>query len=50
MIALDADGRAIQQITFNANFDKADSTRIYFILGESKENKLDFVQSTVKVL
>ena len=48
--ALDADPRAIQQINFTANLDRAGSTRIYFILEEAKETKLDFSQGTVKVL
>ena len=48
--ALDADPRAIQQINFTANLDRADNTRIYFILEEAKETKLDFSQGTVKVL
>ena len=29
--ALDTDPRAIQQINFTANLDRADNTRIYFI-------------------
>ena len=48
--ALDADPRAIQQITFTANLDRADVRRVYFILEESKETKLNFAQGTVKVL
>ena len=48
--ALDANPRAIQQINFTANLDRADETRVYFILEESKETKLDFSQGTVKVL
>ena len=48
--ALDADPRAIQQINFTANLDRADNTRIYLILEESKETKLNFVQGTAKVL
>ena len=48
--ALDADPRANQQIKFTANLDRADNTRIYFILEEAKESKLDFSQGTVKVL
>ena len=48
--ALDADPRAIQQINFTANLDRADNTRIYFILEESKGTKLNFAQGTVKVL
>ena len=48
--ALDADPRAIQQINFTANLDRAGNTRIYFILEEAKETILDFSQGTVKVL
>ena len=48
--ALDADPRANQQINFTANLDRASSTRIYFILEEAKETKLDFSQGTIKVL
>ena len=48
--ALDADSREIQQINFTTNLDRAGNTRIYFILEESKETKLNFAQSTVKVL
>ena len=48
--ALDADPRAIQQINFTANLDRADNTRVYLVLEESKELKLDFAQGTVKVL
>ena len=45
----DADLRAIQQINFTANLDRAGNTRIYFILEEVKETILDFSQRTVKV-
>ena len=48
--ALDADPKAIQQINFTANLDRAGSTRFYFILEEAKETILDFSQGTVKVL
>ena len=48
--ALDADHRAIQQINFTANLDRAGNTRVYFILEEAKETILDFLQGTVKVL
>ena len=48
--ALDADPRAIQQINFTANLDRAGNKRIYFILEEAKETILDFSQGTVKVL
>ena len=48
--ALDADPRAIQQINFTANIDRAGNTRVYFILEEAKETILDFSQGIVKVL
>ena len=48
--ALDADPRAIQQINFTANLDRAGNTRIYFILEETKETILNFSQGAVKVL
>ena len=48
--ALDADPRAIQQINFTANLDRAGNTRVYFILEEVKETILDFSHGTVKVL
>ena len=48
--ASDADPRAIQQINFTANLDRAGNTRIYFILEEAKETILDFSQGTIKVL
>ena len=48
--ALDADPRAIQQINFTGNLDRAGNTRVYFILEEAKETILNFSQGTVKVL
>ena len=48
--ALDADARAIQQINFTENLDRAGNTRVYFIPEEAKETILDFSQGTVKVL
>ena len=45
--ALDPDPRAIQQINFTANLDRAGNTRIYLILEEAKKN---FSQGTVKGL
>ena len=47
---LDADPKAIQQINFIANLDRAGNTRFYFILEESKETIFEFSQGTVKVL
>ena len=40
--ALDADPKAIEQINFTANLDKAGNTRIYFILEEANETFLNF--------
>ena len=40
--ALDFDLKAIQQINFTANLDRAGNTRVYFILEEAKETVLDF--------
>ena len=48
--ALDFDPKAIQQINFTANSDRAGNIRVYFILEEAKETVLDFSQGVVKVL
>ena len=48
--ALDADPKAIQQINFTENLDRAGNTRFYFILEEAKETVFEFSQGTVKVL
>ena len=48
--ALDADPRAIQQINFTANLDRAGNIRVYFILEEAKETILELSQGAVKVL
>ena len=45
---LDADVRAIQQINFTANLDRAGNTTMFFIIEEAKETVLDFSQGTVK--
>ena len=47
---LDADPRAIQQINFTANLDRAGNTTIFFIIEEAKETISEFSQGTVKVL
>ena len=39
---LDADPRAIQQISFTANLDRAGNTTMFFIIEEAKETALDF--------
>ena len=36
--ALDADPKAIQQINFTANLDRAENTRLYFNFEEAKKN------------
>ena len=46
---LDADPRAIEQINFTANLDRAGNTRFCFILEEVKETVFEFSQGTVKV-
>ena len=43
--ALDTDPRAIQQINYTGNLDRAENAAI-----EAKESVLDFSQGTVKVL
>ena len=48
--ALDADPKAIHQISFTGNLDRADNTRLYFILEEAKETVSEFSRGTVKVL
>ena len=47
--ALDADLKAIQQINFTANLERAGNTETFFILEEAKETAFDFSQGTVKV-
>ena len=47
---LDADSRAIQQINFTANLDRANNTKMFSILEEAKETGLVFAEETVKVL
>ena len=47
--ALDDDPRAIQQINFTANLDRAENTTMFFIIEESKETILEFSQRTAKV-
>ena len=47
---LDADPRAIQQINFTANLDRAANTTIFFIIEEAKEAVFEFSQGTVKDL
>ena len=46
--ALDADPKAIQQIVFNGKINN--EIRVYYILEQSKETKLEFAKGTTKVL
>ena len=48
--ALDADHRAIQQINFTADLDRAGNTTMFFIIEKATETVLDFSQRSVKVL
>ena len=43
------DPRAIQQINFTANLDRARNTRMFFVIEEAKETVLNFSQGTIKV-
>ena len=47
---LDAGPRAIQQVNFTANLDRAGKTTIFFIIEEAKETIFEFLQGTIKVL
>ena len=47
--ALDADPRAIQQINFTVNLERAEGATMFFITEKAKETVLDFSQGTVKV-
>ena len=49
-ILVDPDLRAIQQINFTANLDRAENTTMFFIIEEAKETVLDFSQGTAKAL
>ena len=41
---LDADPRAVQQINFMANLDRAGNTTMFFIIEEAKETVFEFLQ------
>ena len=47
---LDVDPRAIQQINFTANLDKAGNRTMFFVIEEAKETLLEFSKGTVKFL
>ena len=46
--ALDADPRAIQQINFIANLDRARNSTMFFIIEKAKETRLDFFTRNCK--
>ena len=48
--ALDADPKAIQQISFTENLDWAENTTIFFVIDDAKETKLNFSDGTLRVL
>ena len=48
--AVDAGPKAIQQINFTGNLDRAGNTTIFFIIEEAKETILYFLQGTVREL
>ena len=45
---VDADPKAIQQINFTGNLDRAEGSTMFFIIKEAKETVLDFSKGTVK--
>ena len=47
---LDGDLKAMQQINFTGNLDRAEDSTMFFITEEVKETVLDFSNGTVKVL
>ena len=48
--ALDTDPRAIQQVNFTENLDRAEGAWMVFILEKVKNGILDFSQGTVRLL
>ena len=48
--ALEEDPRAIQQINFTANLDRAGNTTIFFVIELAKETIFEFSQGTAKIL
>ena len=48
--ALNADQRAIQQISFTAKLDRTGNTTMCLIIEEAKETVLNFSQGILKVL
>ena len=48
--ALNADPRAMQQINFTVNLERAGNKTMFFIIEQAKETVFGFSQGTVKVL
>ena len=48
--ALDADPKAIQQISFTGNLNRAEGATMFFIIKEAKETISDFSQGTLRIL
>ena len=48
--ALDVDPRAIRQINFTENLDRAGNATMFFIIEQAKVTIFEFSQGTVKVL
>ena len=48
--ALDVDPKALPQIIFTVNLDRAEISIMFLILEEVKETLLDFSQETVRVV
>ena len=49
-LVFDADPRAIDQINFTANLDRAWNATMFFIIEEAKDTVLVFSKETVNVL
>ena len=47
---LDTDPKAIEQINFTGNLNRAESATLFFIIEDAKETDLDFSKVTVTVL
>ena len=47
---LDGDPKAIQRIKFTRNSNQGGGATMFFTIEETKENILDFLQGTMKVL
>ena len=47
--ALDADPKAIQQVNFTGNIERAGNTALFFIIEEAKETILVFWPGTARV-